>query len=40
MLDVFVGGEALRRNGKTLTIDESKACKEIEEAAIDYYSEI
>ena len=40
VLDVFVGGEAIRRDGKTLTIDESKACKDIEDAAIDYYSEI
>ena len=40
VLDVFVGGEAIRRDGKTLTVDESKACKDIENAAIDYYSEI
>ena len=38
VLDVFVGGEALRRNGKTITIDESDACREIEEAVLDYYS--
>ena len=40
VLDVFVGGEALRRNGKTITIDESNACREIEEAVLDYYSEV
>ncbi len=40
VLDVFVGGEALRRNGKTITIDESNACREIEEVVLDYYSEV
>jgi len=40
VLDVLVDGEPLRRNGKTLTIDESRAGQDIEEAVVDYYAEI
>ncbi|DAC36448.1 MAG TPA: amidohydrolase family protein, partial [Candidatus Thalassarchaeaceae archaeon] len=40
VLDVFVDGEALRRNGVTLTLDEKAAAEAIEVAATDYYSEI
>ena len=39
-MDVFVDGTALRRDGKTLTIDEHEVALEIEEAAQEYYSEI
>ena len=39
-LDVIVGGEALRRDGVTLTVDESSAGSELEEAVLQYYSEI
>ncbi len=39
-MDVFVDGTALRRDGKTLTIDEQEVALEIEEAAQEYYSEI
>ena len=39
-LDVIVGGEALRRDGVTLTVDESSAGSELEEAVSQYYSEI
>ena len=37
---MFVDGEALRRNGVTLTLDEKAAAEAIEVAATDYYSEI
>ena len=40
VLDVFVDGEALRRDGLTLTLDEKAAAEAIEVAATDYYSEI
>ncbi len=39
-LDVFVAGEALRRDGVTLTVDENKAGAALEEAVSQYYSEI
>ena len=39
-LDVIVGGEALRRDGVTLTVDEGSAGSELEEAVSQYYSEI
>ena len=39
-LDVIVAGEALRRDGVTLTIDENKAGAALEEAVSQYYSEI
>ena len=40
VLDVFVDGEALRRDGVTLTINEKTAAEAIEIAATDYYSEL
>ena len=40
VLDVFVDGEALRRDGVTLTINEKAAAEAIEIAATDYYSEL
>jgi len=40
VMDVFVDGEALRRDGITLTVDEQKARERLNEAVIDYYSEI
>ena len=39
-LDVIVGGEALRRDGVTLTVNEDAASSELEEAVSQYYSEI
>jgi 5-methylthioadenosine/S-adenosylhomocysteine deaminase len=39
-MDVFVDGMAIRRDGRTLTLDESKVSLDLEEAAQDYYSEI
>jgi Fe-S cluster assembly iron-binding protein IscA len=39
-MDVFVDGEALRRDGVTLTVDEKSAREELNELAIDYYSEL
>ena len=39
-LDVIVGGEALRRDGETLTLDEDAAGSKLEEAVSEYYSEI
>ena len=39
-LDVFVDGIAIRRSGKTLTLDEERVSFDLEEAAQDYYSEI
>jgi hypothetical protein len=40
VLDVLVDGEPLRRNGNTLTIDENRTAREIEEVVVDYYAEI
>ena len=39
-LDVFVDGNALRRDGITLSIDEEQAALELELATLDYYSQI
>ena len=39
-LDVIVAGEALRRDGETLTLDEDVAGSKLEEAVSEYYSEI
>ena len=39
-MDVFVDGRAIRRDGRTLTIDEEKVAKDLEDAAQEYYSEI
>ena len=40
VLDVFVDGEALRRDGITLTVDENSAREALNEAVIDYYAEL
>ena len=40
VMDVFVDGEALRRDGVTQTVDEKSAREELNELAIDYYSEL
>jgi 5-methylthioadenosine/S-adenosylhomocysteine deaminase len=39
-LDVVVGGQALRRDGVTLSVDETAAGSGLEDAVSDYYSEI
>ena len=39
-LDVLVGGQALRRDGATLSVDEAAAGSALEAAVLDYYSEI
>ena len=39
-MDVFVDGEALRRDGVTLTVDEQNARERLNEVVLDYYSEI
>ena len=39
-LDVFVDGFGIRRDGVTLTVDESAASLDLEEAAQEYYSDI
>ena len=40
VMDVFVDGEVLRRDGVTQTVDEQSAREELNELAIDYYSEL
>jgi 5-methylthioadenosine/S-adenosylhomocysteine deaminase len=40
VMDVFVEGEALRRNGRTLTVDERAAGEALDEAVIDYYADL
>lgn len=40
VLDVFVDGEAIRRDGVTLTIDELASIEELEDNAREYYSHI
>ena len=40
VMDVFVDGEALRRDGVTLTVDEQNARERLNEVVLDYYSEI
>ena len=40
VMDVFVDGVAIRRNGKTLTIDEAEACDELESAVEEYYRDL
>ena len=40
VLDVFVEGEALRRDGITLTVDERAARDAINDAVIDYYANL
>ena len=39
-VDVFVDGIAIRRDGRTLTLNEGKVAQELEDAAQEYYSEI
>ena len=39
-LDVIVAGEALRRDGVTLTVDEDAAGVALEEGVLEYYSEL
>ena len=39
-LDMWVGGRALRRDGKTLTIDEAAVMNELEEAVRAYYAHV
>ncbi|MBC88974.1 MAG: chlorohydrolase [Euryarchaeota archaeon] len=40
VLDVFVDGEAIRRDGVTLTIDELASIEQLEDSAREYYSHI
>ena len=40
VLDVFVDGEAIRRNGVTLTLNEAEASQELESSVEDYYGEL
>ena len=40
VLDVFVDGEALRKDGVTLTIDEKKVGEQLEISVEDYYRKI
>ena len=40
VLDVFVEGEGIRRDGVTLTLDEGKASQDLESSVEDYYSEL
>ncbi|MGB0780473.1 MAG: amidohydrolase family protein [Candidatus Poseidoniaceae archaeon] len=39
-LDVWVNGQALRKNGETLTLDESKIINELDEAVYSYYEDV
>ena len=40
VLDVFVEGEGIRRDGVTLTLDEGKASQDLESSVEDYYSDL
>ncbi|MDP6985970.1 MAG: amidohydrolase family protein [Candidatus Thalassarchaeaceae archaeon] len=40
VMDVFVDGEAVRRNGETLTLDETKVSEELESSVEEYYREL
>ena len=40
VMDVFVEGESLRRDGKTLTVNEKEAIQSLDDAVIDYYAEL
>ncbi len=40
VLDMFVDGEAIRRDGVTLTIDEEIVSNDLEDAVLRYYEEI
>ena len=39
-MDVFVDGRAIRKDGRTLTLNEEKVAQELEDASQEYYSEI
>lgn len=39
VLDVFVDGETLRRDGRTLSIDEHSVARALEDAVTEYYAE-
>ena len=40
VLDVFVGGEAIRRDGRTLTLEEDVVAEELEESVTEYYQDV
>ncbi len=40
VLDVFVEGEAVRRDGRTLTLDEDMVAEELEESVTEYYQDV
>ena len=40
VLDVFVDGEEIRRDGVTLTLDEGKTSQDLESSVEDYYGEL
>ena len=40
VLDMFVDGEAIRRDGVTLTMDEEIVSNDLEDAVLRYYEEI
>lgn len=40
VLDVFVDGGAIRRNGVTLTLNEAEASQELESSVEEYYGEL
>ena len=40
VLDVFVDGRAIRRNGVTLTLNEAEASQELESSVEEYYGEL
>ena len=40
VLDVFVEGEGIRRDGVTLTLDEGKASQDLESSVEEYYSDL
>ena len=40
VLDVFVEGEAVRRDGRTLTLDEDVVAEELEESVTEYYQDV
>ena len=40
VLDVLVEGEAVRRDGMTLTLDEDVVAQELEESVTEYYQDV
>ena len=40
VLDVFVEGEAIRRDGVTLTLDEGSVARELEDSVTEYYQDV